>query len=627
MPEPPPQPQTGYPPAPVNLGQGAGGFIIPPIPPAFGGPMPPVVPPGPYPAGFFPQGGPQVPVIPGIDRSPVHSPVIPHAPPGWDMDMPEASQYVGPRGPVLPSGAPFGEYHPTGPSEYVHHIGEPDDERVIPTTPSSRSSSPLQVPGRSTVFIPPTPGHDSSSSTFTQESYHPPFSPGGLPIPSGDVPHVIPVDHSMGGPRHTPPPHQTIINVPQTAFPPPGHIIEPGIPVQPSITLQQPGMPMYPGGVAIPPSMQGVQPGPIVIHPPMSGYPVPVSESVYVPSRASSRTSARPPVVVIQSSLDRSPVQMPTSMVGVPASIHLHDDHVRRSPTIPGLPSSAGPPIIIGQTTGGSRPYSPEGRHHRGSPSRRDYSPRDEGHRLRRRRHPDDRRRSYSYSPDGGYRGRYYSPGYEADPRYRYRRPYSPSDRGYRRYGDDDYSPERRRRGRYDDDGHSPERRRRGRDDDDDHSPGRRRRGRYGDYEDDPGDRQRRRGRDDRDHPERGDGEHSPEDPGRPSGRRRRRDDRDHPDDEEHSPEDPGRGAPRRHPSGRSAPHPDVEEHDAGDRPRAQPSDARSARGPGFGEGDTTGALPHPAPPPASPPPPTIIRLGGEPRTRKSLRFPMLLSC
>ena len=616
MPEPPPQPQTGYPPAPVNLGQGAGGFVIPPIPPAFGGPMPPVVPP--YPAGFFPQGGPQAPVIPEIDRSPVHSPVIPHAPPGWGMEMPEASQYVGPTGPVLP-GTPFREYHPTGPSEYVHHIEEPDDERVIPTTPTSGSSrSPLPIPRRGSRFVPPTPGHDSRSSTTTQESYQPPLNPGGLPIPSGDVPHVIPVDHSMGGPRHTPPPHQTVINVPQTAYPPPGHVIEQGIPVQPSITLQQPGMPIHPGGVAIHPSMQGIQPAPIVIHPPMQGYPVPVSESVYVPSRATSRASARPPVVVIQSSLDHSPVQMPASMVGVPASIHLHDDHDRRSPTIPGLPSSSGP-HIMGQTTGGSRPYSPEGRHRRGSPSHRDYSPRDEGHRLRRRRHPDDRRRSYSYSPDGGYRRRYYSPEYEADPRYRYRRPYSPGDPRYRRYGDDDHSPERRRRARYDDDGHSPDRRRRGRYDDDDYSPGRRRRGRYD--EDEPEDRRRRR-RDDRDHPERGDGEHSPDDPGRRrDGRRRGQDDRDHPerDDEEHSPEDPGRGAHRRRPSGRSASHPDAEERDAGDRPHAQPSDARSARGPGFGEGDIAGALPHPVPPPASPPPPTIIRLGGEPRTRKSV--------
>ena len=92
------------------------------------------------------------------------------------------------------------------------------------------------------------------------------------------------------------------------------------------------------------------------------------------------------------------------------------------------------------------------------------------------------------------------------------------------------------------------------------------------------------------------------------------------------TPDDLVRGAPRRQPIGRSASHPDAEERDAGDRPRAQPSDTRSAWGPGFGEGDTAGALPRPALP-ASPPPSTVIRLGGESRTHRSLRFPMMLSC
>ena len=588
MPEPPPQPQAGRPPEP-----GQGGFVIPPLPPVLG----PVIPSGQYPGGFFPQAGP--PVIPGQRSPSIHSPVIPHAPPGWDM--PDASRYVGPGGPVRP-GTPFAEYRPTGPSEYVHHIEDPD-ERVIPSTPSSGSRSPLPVPGRGTVFIPPTPGQDSRSSTPTQVTYQLPFSPGGQPIPLGGVPHVIPVAHSD---RHTPPPHQTIINVPQTAYPPPGHIMEQGgIPVQPSIHLQQPGMPMHPG-VAIQPSLQGIQPGPIVIQPPMEGRPIPVSESVYMPSRATSRASARPPVVVIQSSPRRSPLQ-------VPASIHLQDDYVPRSPTIPGLPLSSGPQGIMGQSTGGSRPYSPEGRRRRGSRSPRDQSPRDEGRRLRRTRHPDDRRRSYSYSPDDrGYRRRY-SPGYEEDPRYRYRRPYSPGPGGYRRYGDD-YSPDRRSRRGYGYD-ESPDRRRRRRRDDDDLSPERRRRG---DREDDPGDGRRRR-RDDRD-PDRDD-DHSPEDPGRRLRRDRpRRGDRDHPDreDEEHSPEDPGRGIHRRQPSGRSASHPEAEEHDAGDRPHAQPADTRAAPVPGFGEGGVAGA-PRTAPP-ASPPPPTIIRLGGEPRTRRPPR-------
>ncbi|KAF8555422.1 hypothetical protein OG21DRAFT_1507715 [Imleria badia] len=103
----------------------------------------------------------------------------------------------------------------------------------------------------------------------------------GVPVPPGDVPNVIPVDPSVSGP----PPHQTIINTPQIRVSPPGRIVKPGIPVQSS----PPGI--HPG-VTVQLSLQGVSTGPIVIHPPMQGPPVPVSESVYVPSGASSRTSA-----------------------------------------------------------------------------------------------------------------------------------------------------------------------------------------------------------------------------------------------------------------------------------------------------------------------------------------------
>ncbi|KAG6380162.1 hypothetical protein JVT61DRAFT_8251 [Boletus reticuloceps] len=287
MPMPQPQPQTG---------QALGGFIIPQVPPAPGGPIPPVIPPGQYPGGFFPLGGPQPPVIPGIGSPGFHSPVIPEAPPGWVRAMPEPSEYV--TGPVLPPGAPYGEYHPTGPSQYVHHIEEPD-ERVIPSTPSSGSRSPL----------PPSPGRESRSSTPTQDSYYPPHSPRVLPVPFGDVPHVVPVEPSVG------PPQQTIINVPQTAIPPPGHIVGPGFPVQPHITIQQPGVPIHLGGVPVQPSLQGVPTGPIVIHPPPPGPAVPVSGSIYLPSRASSRTSTRAPVVIVQSSLDRSPLHVPASIV------------------------------------------------------------------------------------------------------------------------------------------------------------------------------------------------------------------------------------------------------------------------------------------------------------------------
>ena len=489
-----------------------------------------------------------------MDRSPsVHTPVIPQAPAGW-VPMPEPSQYVGPTGPVLPAGTPYGEYHPTGPSEYVHHIDEPD-ERVIPTTPSSGSRSPLPVPGRGTMFVPPSPGHDSRSSTPTQESYHPPHSPGALLVPPGDVPNVIPVDPSVGGG----PPHQTIINIPpQIGVPPPGHIVDPGIPVQSSPRGMHPGM-------AVPPSPQGVH-GPIVIHPPMQGPPVPVSESVYVPSRASSRTSTRAPVVIVQSSQDGSPLQVPPSAVGVPPSIHLHDDHVPRSPTIhafPGVPSSTGPPAE------GSRRRIPEVSR---TPSPGEYSPRDEG-RRRPRRHRDDRRRSYSYSPDDrGYPRRYYSPDYEDYHRHRYRRPYSPSDRGYRRYGDD-------------------------------YSPGRRERRRYGEYGD-PRDGDRRRDSDDRPHAGRG---------------------------EEHPEEDPGRGTPRRQLSGRPGSHRDPGERGVDDGPHPPPSETRSPGRPEVTEGDTAAALPRPPPSPSpaparSPPPPTIIRV--DTRPRRYLRFsdaPMLI--
>ncbi|KAF8556599.1 hypothetical protein OG21DRAFT_1482945 [Imleria badia] len=561
-----PQAQAGQPPA---FGQGVGGFIVPPVPPAPGGPVPSVVP---YPVGFFPHGGPQPPVIPGMDRSPDHSPVIPDE--RWGM--PDPAQYVGPTGPVLPAGTPYAEYHPTGPSQYVHHIEEPD-ERVVPSTPTtSASRSPLQVrPGRGPMFVPQSPGHGSRSSTPTQESYHPPYSPGALPIPPGDGPNVIPVDPSVGG--HLP--HQTIINMPpQFGVPPPGHIIDPGIPVQASPPGIFPGLPVQH-------SLQGVPAGPIVIHPPMQAPPVPVSESVYVPSRASSRTSTRAPVVIIQSSQDGSPLQVPPSAVGVPPSIHLHDDRVPRSPTIhafPGVPSSSGPPA-----EGGRRRIPEVSR----TPSPGEYDPRDEG-RRRPRRHRDDRRRSYSYSPeDRGYRRRHYSPDYEDYHRHRYGRPYSPSDRGYRRYGDGEYSPDRRRR-------------------------------RYGEYEDDPRDGPR--------YERRGDRPRGPDDR-----RPREGEDEGHPEEEE----DPGRGAPRRQLSGRSGSHRDPEERAADDGPRPPPSEARSPRRPEFVEGDTAGALPRPPPSPSpapprslpprspaprsptprsptlrSPPPPTIIRVDTRPR-------------
>ncbi|KAF8555408.1 hypothetical protein OG21DRAFT_902527 [Imleria badia] len=231
---------------------GVGGFVILPVFPAPGGPVPPV----PYPAAFFPLGGPQPPDIPRMDRSPsAYS----------GMPDPDPSQHVGPTGPVFPAGTPYGEH----PSRYVHCTEEPH-ERLIPLTPSSGSRS---LP----MFFPPLPGHDSRGLTPTQKSYHPPHSPGALPVPHGDVPNVIPVDPSISSPL----PHQTMINIPQIGVPPPGHIVEPGIPVQSSPSGILPG-------VAVQPSLQGVPTRPIDIHSLMPG---PVSELVYVPSRASYRTS------------------------------------------------------------------------------------------------------------------------------------------------------------------------------------------------------------------------------------------------------------------------------------------------------------------------------------------------
>ncbi|KAH0831167.1 hypothetical protein J3R83DRAFT_13743 [Lanmaoa asiatica] len=610
-----PQPQTGRP-EPVNLGQGAGGFIVPPLPPGPGGPVPPVVP-GQYPAGFVPQPGAQVPVIPVIGGSPdIHSPVIPEPPTGWGIRMPEPTQYVGPMGPVLPQ-APYEDYPPSGPSVYVHH-GETEHEGpVIPSPPSSESRSPLPVPGRGTIIIPPShTGHDSLSSTPTQESYLPPPSPGALPIPPSDVPAVVPVAPSVG----SPPPQQTIINLPQAPVPPPGHIVQPidrseplvvhpgqagvpmqpGIPVHPSITVQQPAVP--------------VQPTPFIIHP-----PVPVEGSVYGRSRASSRTSTRPPVVVVQSSQDRSPLLV-------------HGDRIPISPTIHAVPVTS---------IGGSRPYSPEGRYaHEVSRSPPHDVSRSPSRRLRRRR-PDDDRRSRSYSPDDrGRHGRYYSPEYDDDdddPEARRRRRHGddeddPETRHRRRHDDDD-EPEARRRRRHDDDEDDPEARHRRRHDDDDEPEARRRR-RHGDDEDDPEARHRRR-HDDDDEPEarrrrRHGDDDDPEarqryrDPDDYSPRRGDRGGRDRPGTErEYSPEDPGRHSPRRRPSGRSDYRPETGEHDRGDRTRAPPSEPRSTHRPEPAGGDTSGALPHP--PPASPAPPTIIRLGGDPRAREPY-FPTMPS-
>ncbi|KAF8555436.1 hypothetical protein OG21DRAFT_904404 [Imleria badia] len=213
-PEPQPQPQMGQP-------TGVDGFIVPPVPPAPGGSVPPVVP---YPAAFFPQGGLRPPIIPGMDQSPsACPPVIPEVPAGWGTPMPDPSQNVGPMGSVLPAGMPYGEYHPTHPSQYVHPIEEPD-EPAIPSTPPPVLRSPLPVPGHGTTFVPPSPSHDSRSSTPAQESYR----SRALPVAPGDVPNVIRVQ----------------------------------------------------------PRLQGVPTSPIVSHPPT--LPVPLSELAYVPSRANS---------------------------------------------------------------------------------------------------------------------------------------------------------------------------------------------------------------------------------------------------------------------------------------------------------------------------------------------------
>ena len=133
----------------------------------------------------IPQGGPQPPVVPGIDRSPIGSPVIPTVPPGWGgMAMPEPGTYMGP---ILAAGAPFAEYHLTGSAEFVHRMPEPDDERVIPSTPTSVSRSPLLVPDHGAIVVEPSPGHGSRASTPTQESYDPPHGPGVRPVPRGNA--------------------------------------------------------------------------------------------------------------------------------------------------------------------------------------------------------------------------------------------------------------------------------------------------------------------------------------------------------------------------------------------------------------------------------------------------------
>lgn len=527
-----PQPQQGPPPEPVNLGQGAGGFIIPPLPPGPGGPIPPVIPLGPYPVEFVPQPGPQPPVMPPMGRSPgVHSPVIPEPPLEWRMGMPEPDQYMDPMGPVRPLGAPYERYHPSGPSVYIHEEPEPEGP-VVPSTPSDESGSPIPVPERMIVIPPSYTGHDSGSSTPSQQTYQPPPSPRALHIPPGDVPAVVPVAPS---PLLAP-------------VPPPGHIVHPSVGSEPLVVRPgQQGVPMQ-HGIPVSPSIafqQPIQPTPIVIHPPVS-----VHGSVYGPSRAGSRASTRAPVVVVQSSQDRSPVAVPATIIAPPS-----DDHVRISPTIHGYP-----PL----STGGSRPYSPEShlRTHQVSRSPPHDVSRSPPRRLRRHRYRDDDRRSRSYSPDDrSYRGRYRSPEYDDEPRYR-----------YRRYDDDDY-----------------------------YSPDRRRRRRYGRY-DDPEDRSSYR--------------HPDDYPPRRSGRG----ERDRPEEGEHSPEDPGRHSPHRRPSGRSDRsdrHPDIVEGDPGDRPRHPPSETRSTRGPGPVERDTTGALP-PHPPASPAPPPTIIRVGG-PHTCRSL--------
>lgn len=381
-----PQPQAGPPPEPVNLGQGAGGFIVPPLPPGPGGPIPPVVPLGPYP-GFVPQSGPQVPVVPGFERSPgVHSPVIPEPPRGWPIGMPEPGQYVGPGGPVRPGGTPYDEYRQMDPTGTGYVGGVPGDEEIaIPSPPSFESGSPLPVPERGgTIVIPPSyTGPNSGSSTPSQQTYQPPPSPGALPIPLSDVPAVVPVAPFAGDPN--------------ILVPPPGHIVQPSVGSEPIIVrpgqqdvLAQPGIAV----VSSTPSIGPFQPAPIVIHP-----PVPVPGSQYGPSRAGSRASTRAPVVVVQ-----SPVGIPATVVEPPL-----DDHVHISPTI--------------------RPYSRESRHtrtHRASPS--------PSRGTRRRGYSDDDQYSRPYSPGRDPPGRYRSPEYDGP-------------RGYPiRYHEDDYSPDPSRR-------------------------------------------------------------------------------------------------------------------------------------------------------------------------------------
>ncbi|KAF8552984.1 hypothetical protein OG21DRAFT_1604384 [Imleria badia] len=137
-------------------------------------------------------------------------------------------------------GGPYGEYHPTGPRQYVHHNEEPD-ERVIPSTPSSGSRSPLPVPGHDTIVVPWSRDRDSGSSTPSQESYHPPHSPKAFPVPWSrdyDSRSSTPPQESYH-PPHSP-----------KAFPvPPGGV---------------------PNVIPVQLSLQGVPTGPIVVHPPMS---------------------------------------------------------------------------------------------------------------------------------------------------------------------------------------------------------------------------------------------------------------------------------------------------------------------------------------------------------------------
>lgn len=371
MPQPMPQPmpQSQSQPQPRAGGQAPGDFIIPPLPPGPGGPVAPVVPLGPlgtYPAGFIPLGGPQPPVIPAIERSPsVQSPVIPEPPLGWGM--PEPSGY--PSGPVRPAEVQYEEYPPSGPSREQFYRPQEPDELAIPSPPSDVSHA-LPVPGPDTFIIPQS-RPESRISTSTQETYTP-ASSGPLPIPvGGEVPAVIPIAPSVGSPRLMPQP---------IAVPPPGQIVQPGAgPIVVQTTPVQPmlGQPAVP----IPPSA-----GPIVIT------PGPVL------SRPGSRAGVRDPVVVVPSSQDRSPVQIPATIVQIPTSGRTQDEPIRTSPSI-----------------------------HAG-----------ERHEVSRSPPPRRRRGSRSYSPDD-YRERY--PPYD---RYRYRDRYYSPDRGYRRYGY--YSPRRRRR-------------------------------------------------------------------------------------------------------------------------------------------------------------------------------------